>query len=92
MKNNHLFLLAFIGSIIAAIGFFIRPELHPVLKFTILALAGVILIAFYLLTFNQMLHKKSIDSSKRIFWTIAIVCLPFIGNILYLILNDMSNT
>jgi len=41
---------------------------------------------FYLLSFRKMLKDKTLTKGRRMLWTISIVCLPMIGNTLYVIL------
>jgi len=40
---------------------------------------------FYVLSFRQVLNLKS---ERRIFWIVAIVCVPMIGNLIYIIVHD----
>jgi len=55
----------------------------------IFVVAGVTLgFIFYLLTFLQVIRTRSLNSGRRIFWIIAIVCVPMIGNLIYIILHD----
>jgi sulfite exporter TauE/SafE len=91
MKNGRLLLLAIIGSVIGGISFFIRPAEHAVIKYMLLAIAALIILLFHLLIFRQVLKKENLDSAERIFWTISIICLPLIGDIIYLIINDAVN-
>ena len=59
MKNDQLLLIAIAGSVIATIGFFIRPEGYATIKYVVSALAILIILAFYFLSFSQMRHKKT---------------------------------
>src|SRR5688500_9837138 len=88
MKNGRLLVLAITGSVIGSISFFIRPEENPVIKYTLLTIAVLLIIIFHLLIFRQVLRKENLDPPEKIFWTIAIICLPLIGDIIYLIIND----
>jgi hypothetical protein len=36
----------------------------------------------------NVIKTPSLSGGKRIFWIVAIVCLPMIGNVIYLILQD----
>ncbi|HKO79043.1 MAG TPA: PLDc N-terminal domain-containing protein [Chitinophagaceae bacterium] len=92
MKNRHLFILAMIGSLVGSISFFIRPEQHAILKYWLLAFAALILLLFHFLTLRQLVKKENLGQSRRIFWTIVIICVPLIGNIIYLIINDAINS
>ena len=88
MQNSRLLLLAIIGSVAGAVSFFIHPEKHAFEKYSILAVAALILMLFYFLTMKDVLKNENHDPQVRIFWIIVIICLPIIGDILYLIIND----
>ena len=91
MKNSHFLLLLIAGSITAGIGFFIRPEYHAFEKYLILGVSALILLLFYSLSFMDVLKNENLNQQRRIFWTIVIICVPLIGNVLYLIINDAIN-
>jgi hypothetical protein len=43
---------------------------------------------FYLLTLLQVIRTPTLSPGRRIFWIVAIVCLPMIGNLIYVIIHD----
>jgi len=92
MKNSRLLSLAIIGSATGGVGFFIRPEEHAFEKYLVLAIAALILMLFYFLTMRDVLKKENIDQQMRIFWIIVLICLPLIGDVIYLIINDAVNS
>jgi len=90
MENSRFLLLAIAGSNIRSIGFFIRPQYHDFAKYLVLGGAAFILMLFYSLSFD-LLENENINQQRRIFRTIVIICVPLIGNVLYLIINDAYN-
>lgn len=91
MKNVPLILLVITGSLLGGISFFISPEQHASLKYLMLACAALILVAFYFLTIRQVIKKESLNPAEKIFWTIVIICVPLIGNVIYLIISNAVN-
>lgn len=91
MKNGPLLLLAVAGSLLGGVSFFIRPEQQAFLKYFLLALAALILLAFYFLTIRQVIKKENFNPAEKIFWTIFILCVPLIGNVIYLIISSAVN-
>ena len=87
MKNLSLLILLVISIILFFIGISI-PGTGTVLHI-VFVVAGVTLgFIFYLLSLRQVLKTPSLSSGRRIFWIVAIVCLPMIGNLIYIILHD----
>src|SRR6266496_3886968 len=87
MKNLSLLILLVISFALFMIGISIPGRGRPL--HIIFVAAGVILgFIFYLLTFLQIIKTPSLSSGRRIFWIIAIVCVPMIGNLIYIILHD----
>lgn len=87
MKNFSLLMLLVISFVLFMIGIFIPGRGEPL--HIIFVVAGVTLgFAFYLLTFRDVLTTSSLSGGRRIFWIVAIVCVPMIGNLIYIILQD----
>jgi hypothetical protein len=84
MKNLSLLILLFVSFILFLVGISIPGRgttLHIIFVVT-----GVVLgFVFYSLSFRQVL---SLRSERKIFWIVAIVCLPMIGNLIYIIVHD----
>ena len=53
-----------------------------------LGIGGLLLFVFYIITFRWMLRSTSVPPKRRVFWTTAIICLPVIANIIYVIMHD----
>jgi len=87
MKYLSLLILLIISFILFMIGIFIPGPGRPL--HIIFVVAGVILgFIFYLLTFRDVLTTRFLRGGKRIFWIVAIVCVPMIGNLIYIILQS----
>ena len=87
MKNLSLLILLIISFVLFMIGIFIPGTGRPL--HIMFVVAGVIVgFIFYLLTFMDVLKTSSLNGGKRIFWIVAIVCLPMIGNLIYILLQD----
>jgi hypothetical membrane protein len=87
MKNFSLLILLIVSFLLFLIGIFIPGTGRPLhIAFVV---AGVTLgFLFYLLTFIQVIKTPSLNSGRRIFWIVAIICVPMIGNVIYIILHD----
>ena len=84
MKNLSLLILLVISFILFLIGISIPGRgtaLHVIVVVTSIVLGFV----FYAVSFKQVLSLKS---ERRIFWIVAIVCVPMIGNLIYIIVHD----
>jgi hypothetical protein len=84
MKNLSLLILLIVSFILFLVGISIPGRgtaLHIIVVVTSVALGFV----FYALTLHQVLKLKS---ERRIFWIVAVVCLPMIGNLIFIIVHD----
>lgn len=87
MKNLPLLILLIIAFALFMIGVFIPGTDRPL--HLIFIVGGTVLgFIFYLLTFIQVIRTPSLRSQRRIFWIIIIVCVPMVGNLIYLIIHD----
>ena len=87
MKNLSLLILLVISFVLFMIGISIPGIRRPI--HIIFVVAGVAFgFIFYILTFRQVIKTSSLNSGQRIFWIVAIVCVPMIGNLIYIILQD----
>jgi NADH:ubiquinone oxidoreductase subunit 6 (subunit J) len=87
MKNLSLLILLFVSFILFLVGISIpgrNSALHIIVVVTAVALGFL----FYVLTFHQVLTTPSLKGQRRIFWIVALVCLPMIGNLIYIIVHD----
>jgi len=87
MKNFRLLLLLIISFGLFITGILI-PDTGSPLHIIFVVAAITLGVIFYLLTFIQVIKTPSLSSGRRIFWIIAIVCVPMIGNLIYIILHD----
>jgi hypothetical protein len=87
MKNLSFLILLIVSFLLFLIGISIPGTGTPL--HVIFVVAGTALgFIFYVLTFMQVLKTPSLSSGRRIFWIVAIVCLPMIGNLIYVIMHD----
>jgi hypothetical protein len=86
VKNLSLLVLLFFSTIFFFVGVSIPGQksfLH--LAFVI---SGVILgFIFYLRTFIHVIKTPTLNSGKRMFWIVVIVCVPMIGSVIYILLQ-----
>src|SRR4030095_15130478 len=87
MKNLSLLILLVVSFILFLIGISI-PGRGTALHIIIVVAAVTMGFVFYVLTFRQVLKSSSLSNERRIFWIVAIVCLPMIGNLFYIIIHD----
>jgi hypothetical protein len=90
MKNLSLLVLLFISFILFLVGISIPGRgtaLHILFVVTSIIL-GLTFYMLYMLSFHQVLTTPSLKGERRIFWIVAIVCLPMIGNLIYIIVQD----
>jgi len=87
MKNLSFLILLITSFILFLVGISIPGRETPL--HILFVVAGTVLgFIFYVLTFMQVLKTPSLTSGRRIFWIVAIVCLPMIGNLIYVIMHD----
>jgi len=84
MKNLSLLILLAASFILFLVGISI-PGRGTTLHVVVVVISVVLGFLFYALTFHQALRVKG---ERRIFWIVAIVCLPMIGNLIFLIVHD----
>jgi hypothetical protein len=86
MKKYSQLLLLAIAFIMLLVGISIPGRESP--KHIIFVIAAVLLgFIFYLRIFWEVIKTPELGSDERIFWIVAIVCLPVIGNMLYVIIH-----
>jgi len=87
MKNLSLLILLIVSFILFLTGVSI-PGTGTVLHIILVVVGTALGFIFYVLTFMQVLKTPSLSQGRRIFWIVAIVCLPMIGNLIYVIMHD----
>ena len=87
MKKIKILILAGVGLIISIIGltFLVNKNNSG---YILLSIGGILLLIFYIITFRWMLRSTSVPPKRRVFWTTAIIMLPVIANIIYVIVHD----
>jgi hypothetical protein len=87
MKNLSLLILLIVSFILFLIGVSI-PGTGRLLHIVFVVVGTTLGFLFYVLTFMQVLKTPSLSEGRRIFWIVAIVCVPMIGNLIYVIMHD----
>jgi len=88
MKNLSFITLLFVSFILFLVGISI-PGRGTALHIIVVATAVLVGFVFYALSFRKALQ---LNGERRIFWIVAIVCLPMIGNLIFLIVHDALTT
>lgn len=89
MKKIRILFLAAVGLVLSIIGLTLLVDKKNA-GYVWLSIEGLLLFIFYVITFRWMLRSTSILPKRRVFWTTAIICLPVIANIIYVIMHDAS--
>jgi NADH:ubiquinone oxidoreductase subunit 6 (subunit J) len=85
MKNLRLIILLIVACLFFGIGISIPGTGKPL--HIVFVVAGIVVgFIFYVLSFSQVIKKLS--GERRILWIILVVCVPMIGNLLYIIIQD----
>ena len=87
MKNLSLLILLIIASLLFTMGLFV-PGVNTPLHIILVGSGTTLGFIFYLLSFIHVIKTPSLNSGRRIFWIILIVCVPMIGNVIYIIVHD----
>ena len=85
MKHFKQLILLAVAFIMFLVGISIPGRDSP-LHIIIVSLAVLIGFDFYLRVFHQVRTLPELTRGERTLWTIAIVCLPVIGNMLFVII------
>ena len=85
----RLLLLPFAGLLIFLTGISVARH-HSLLHFGLIILGVLVVLAFYFLTFAEVIVTLPEDPYKKIFWVVAIACVPIAGNVVYVIFHEMA--
>ncbi len=88
MKGLKLLLLPLLGVMLLATGLVIPA--YMTIRYILLISSVIVTLIFYFITLRHLIKDFPLDSSKKIFWTVAIICLPVIGNVIYVIFLETS--
>ena len=88
MQNLKLLLLLCGGCILFVSGLFV-PVHYTTIRYSLMIAGTLLVLLFYFITLFQVIKTSSLNSSKRIFWLVAIICVPVIGNIIYVVFREM---
>ena len=87
MKNISLILIVLAGVVLFIAGT-VPHYSHPAAGYILMAAGALLVFAFYLITLLQVIRSRSISNSRRIVWTILIICAPVVGNLIYILFYD----
>jgi hypothetical protein len=89
MKTYSPLLLVAVAFILFLVGISI-PGIDSPLHIIVVVISVLLGFIFYLRIFLEVLKSRELNSGERTLWTVAIVCLPIIGNILYVLIHNSA--
>jgi heme/copper-type cytochrome/quinol oxidase subunit 4 len=87
MKTYSPLLLLAIAFVLFLVGISI-PGVDSPIHIIFVVVAVVLGFIFYLRIFLEVITSDKLKPGERTLWTTAIVCLPVIGNILYVLIHN----
>jgi len=87
MKNFSFLVLLMTSAILFAIGISI-PGRENLLHIIFVVVGTALGFMFYILTLLQVIRTPTLSPGRRVFWIVAIVCVPMIGNLIYIFIHD----
>jgi hypothetical protein len=87
MKKIKILILAGVGLIISVLGLSLAVNKKNS-GYILLSIGGLLLFIFYIITFRSMLRSLSAIPKRKVFRTNAIIMLPIIANIVFVIMHD----
>jgi len=90
MKKLQLLFLPAIGFALFLMGWLL-PQHHPVIRYALMIPGVLFTLSFYFITLSDVIRKFSAKSTVHVFWLVAILCAPVIGNIIYVIFREMAD-
>jgi len=89
MKTYSPLLLLAIAFVLFLVGISI-PGADSPLHIIFVVVAVVLGFIFYLRIFLEVIRSHELSQGERTLWTVAIVCLPVIGNLLYVLIHNSA--
>ena len=89
MKSYSLLILLAVAFVFLLVGISI-PGLDSPLHLIFVVTAIVIGFVFYLRVFWEVITSHELEPGEKMLWTVAIVCLPIIGNMFYVIIHNSA--
>src|SRR4051794_21169075 len=87
MKNISLILIVLAGVVLFMAGA-VPHYNHPVVGYILMGVGAFLVFAFYLISLLQVIRSQTLRTSRRIVWTILIICAPVVGNLIYILFHD----
>lgn len=91
MKNLSVLILLIVSFVLFLVGVSVPGTGRP-LHIIFVVAATTLGFVFYLITFMRAIKTPSLSQGRRIFWIVAIICLPVIGSVLFTIIHDADVT
>jgi len=89
MKTYSPLLLLAIAFVLFLVGISI-PGIDSPLHIILVVVAVALGFIFYVRIFLEVIRSDELNQGERTLWTVAIVCLPVIGNILYVLIHKSA--
>src|SRR5690349_13119927 len=86
MKNFSKLILLGVAFVLFLIGISI-PGIDSPLHIILVVASVAIGFSFYLVVFLEVVRSPELTRGERILWIVAIICLPVIGNMLYVLIH-----
>ena len=90
MKGLRLLLLPAIGFALFVTGVLISDS-QKIVRGTFVICSVLITLVFYFITLSHVIRGVVRGESKKLFWLVAIICVPVVGNIIYIIFLETAN-
>jgi Na+/H+ antiporter NhaD/arsenite permease-like protein len=90
MKHSRVFWLVSVGTLLFAIGLFVPVRYYLAHSGLLLAGAALVLL-FYMSTLVEVIRSKGLSPGRRVFWLVVIICAPVVGNLLYILTQDLTS-
>jgi hypothetical protein len=91
MNISRLIIWLAVGFVLFLIGLSIPGTTNPF--HIILVVAGIVIVfGFYLRTFRLMATTSTLTKGRRMLWTVLIIAMPVIGNMLYVLIHRLSSS
>ncbi len=86
----RLLLLPAIGFLLFIVGTMV-PLYLAEFRFALLACGVTMTLVFYFITLTDTIKAFLQDPAVNTFWLVTIICVPVIGNVIYVIITEMGN-
>ena len=89
-KKLKLLILPFSGFLLFIIGTLSSLDSTPA-GYALIALGIILTLTFYFITLLDAIKAYLNSPTSKIFWLVAIICVPVICNVIYVIFDQTAN-